>query len=556
MKNLKSIRTIFSGVLGLLFFLSLSAQHTASYAPDRIIIKFRDNVKTEISENSRGIIMFNLPDLDALNATYGCASVSELSRGSNSKQFSSIYLLTFKEMVNIPEIIKKYINTGYFIYAEPDYKGFINGMAGNDSIMPNDTWFSRQWSLYNNGTFGFPGVKMDADIDMTEGWTIEQGDSNIIVGIIDTGVKFDHPELSGRIWHNYEETPGNGIDDDNNTYIDDTRGWDFANNDNDPADDEGHGTNVTGIIGANGNNSIGYAGVDWNCKLMILKGINSSNWGYYSWWIGGINYAVNKGADVINMSVGGTDASQALEDAVSSAIQSGVVVVACMMNNNSNVTCYPAACLGVIAVGSTDPDDNRSHPFFWDPNSGSNYGPHISVVAPGNYIYGLDYQSNTNYSTYWGGTSQATPHVAGLASLLRAQNPGKTPAQIKTIIENSAEDQVGEPVEDTPGWDQYYGWGRVNAYAALQTTQSVKEHDLNALMVYPNPSSGQFQVKANLPAGSDAELVISDPMGKILNRKPMNSPVTSFDLSGFEKGVYIITMKCDEGISIKKIILQ
>jgi len=183
-------------------------------------------------------------------------------------------------------------------------------------------------------------------------------------------------------------------------------------------------------------------------------------------------------------------------------------------------------------------------------------GPHISVVAPGNYIYGLDYQSNTNYGTYWGGTSQATPHVAGLASLLRAQNPGKTPAQIKTIIENSAEDQVGEPVEDTPGWDQYYGWGRVNAYAALQTTQSVKEHDLNALMVYPNPSSGQFQVKANLPSGSDAELVISDPMGKILNRKPMNSPVTSFDLSGFEKGVYIITMKCDEGISIKKIILQ
>jgi thermitase len=555
MKNLKNIRTIFSGVLGFLFFFGLSAQHTANYAPDRIILKFKDNVKTEISENSRGTIEFNLPDLDALNATYGCTSVSELSRGSRNKQFSAIYLLTFKELVNIPEMIEKYGKTGYFCYVEPDYKGHINGTY-SDSIMPNDTWFSRQWSLYNNGTFNFPGVKVDADIDMTEGWTVEQGDSNIIVGIIDTGIKFDHPELSGRIWHNYEETPGNGIDDDNNTYVDDIRGWDFANNDNDPADDYGHGTNVTGIIGANGNNSLGYAGVDWHCKLMIMKGINSSNWGYYSWWIAGINYIVDKGGKVINMSVGGTDASQALQDAVSFAIQSGVVVVACMMNNNSNVTCYPAACTGVIAVGSTDPDDTRSHPFFWDPNSGSNYGPHISVIAPGNYIYGLDYQSNTNYGYYWGGTSQATPHVAGLASLLLAQNPGKTPAQIKTIIENSAEDQVGDPVEDTPGWDQYYGWGRVNAYAALQTTQSIKNENFIGLMVYPNPSNGKIQVKANLPVYSNTELIISDLMGKVLSRKVMSAPVTSFDLSGFGKGVFIVTVKSDEAVFVKKIILQ
>ena len=124
------------------------------------------------------------------------------------------------------------------------------------------------------------------------------------------GIKFDHPELSGRIWYNYDEIPGNGIDDDNNTFIDDTKGWDFVNSDNDPTDDYGHGTNVTGIIGSNGNNSIGYAGVDWHCKLMIMKGINSSNWGYYSWWIGGINYIVGKGVNVINMSVGGTDVSR------------------------------------------------------------------------------------------------------------------------------------------------------------------------------------------------------------------------------------------------------
>jgi len=556
MKNLKSIRTIISGALGFMFFFSLSAQYSANYAPDRIILKFKDGIKTDISENSRGIVMFNLPDLDALNSAYGCTSVTDLSRGSKNKLFSAIYLLNFMENGKIPEMIQKYEKTGYFIYVEPDYKGSINGMAGIDSIMPNDTWFSRQWSLYNNGTYPFAGVKVDADIDMTEGWMIEQGDSNIIVGIIDTGIKFDHPELAERIWYNYEEIPGNGIDDDHNTYIDDTKGWDFANSDNDPTDDYGHGTNVTGIIGANGNNSIGYAGVDWHCKLMILKGINNSNWGYYSWWIGAINYAVDKGVNVLNMSVGGTDVSQALQDAITFALQSGVVVVACMMNNNSNPTCYPAAYAGVIAVGSTNPDDKRSHPFFWDPDSGSNYGPHISVIAPGNFIYGLDYQSNTNYDYYWGGTSQATPHVAGLAALLFAQNPARTPAQIKTIIENSAEDQVGDPVEDTPGWDQYYGWGRVNAYAALQFSQGIDKKNIPNFLAYPNPSQGKFKVKANITTYMNAEITISDLIGKILVRQEVNSPVTSFDLSGFGKGVFLITIRNDESLSVQKIILQ
>ena len=210
----------------------------------------------------------------------------------------------------------------------------------------------------------------------------------------------------------------------------------------------------------------------------------------------------------------------------------------------------------MIAVGSTDPDDKRSHPFFWDPNSGSNYGPHISVIAPGNYIYGLHYLSNTNYDTYWGGTSQATPHVAGLASLLLAQNPARTPAQIKTIIENTAEDQVGDPSEDTPGWDQYYGWGRVNAYAALQVSQSIDKKDFPGLLAYPNPSQGKIQVRTNITIYKNADITISDLIGKILVRQKVNFPVTSFDLSDFGKGVFLMTFRSNEGISVKKIILQ
>ena len=560
MKNLNCIRSIISGVLSLMFFLNLSAQHSANYAPDRIILKFKDGIKTEIAENARGIAMFHLPEIDALNAQYTCTSVSDLSTGSQKSQFLSIYLLSFKNRIDIPEVIEKYKNTGYFDYVEPDYKGGISGDPGYDSIMPNDTWFSRQWSLYNNGTFPFPGVKVDADIDMTEGWTIEQGDSNIIVGIIDTGIKFDHPELSGRIWYNYDEIPGNDIDDDNNTYIDDTKGWDFANNDNDPTDDYGHGTNVTGIIGANGNNSTGYAGVDWHCKLMILKGINNSNWGYYSWWISAIHYAVDNGAKVINMSVCGTDVSQALQDGVNYALQNNVTIVACMGNANNNTPNYPAGYQGVIAVGSTDPDDTRSNPFFWSPTSGSNYNSYISVIAPGNFIYGLDYLSNTNYNTYWGGTSQATPHVAGLSALLLAQKPARTPAQIKSIIENTAEDQVGDPVEDTPGWDQYYGWGRINANAALNyDPQTIRKIDFHSFTLFPNPSHGKFVVKTENPPEKNSEIIISDLLGKVLFRRILTSTSTLIDFSDKMKGIYFVTYKINmtnDGFFVNKIILQ
>jgi subtilisin family serine protease len=140
------------------------------------------------------------------------------------------------------------------------------------------------------------------------------------------------------------------------------------------------------------------------------------------------------------------------------------------MNANTDTAYYPAACRHVIAVGATNPDDTRSAPFFWDKSSGSNYGKHITVVAPGNFIYGIDPEG---YDTYWGGTSQAAPYVSGLAALLIAQDPSRTADEIIDIIKNTADDGVGNPSEDKPGWDQYYGYGRINAYKALSFGASV-----------------------------------------------------------------------------------
>ena len=331
--------------------------------------------------------------------------------------------------------------------------------------LPNDIYAGRQWYIKNNGDFSRSQSRPGADIGLLQAWEIQPGDSQVIVAVLDGGCDIENPDFEGRIWANTKEIPDNGIDDDQNGFIDDVNGWDFVNSDNTLEDETGHGTNVAGIIGAKVNNNIGYAGIDQHCKLMILKITDKYGNGKYKDWAAAIYYAVNNGARVINMSVGGVAPSKQLSDAVNYAFANNVVVVSSMMNTNTDKPYYPAAISGVIAVGATNPDDTRAQPFFWDEKSGSNYGNHISVVAPGNYIYGLSPKGD---NFFWGGTSQAAPIVAGLAALLVAQDMSRTPQDIKHIIEITADDKVGDPAQDINGWDMYYGFGRVNAYRALR----------------------------------------------------------------------------------------
>ena len=515
-----------------LFLTSLSfSQNPNSQEPIRVILKFK--TQNGLKKVKAGDLL-TTKSLRTLNEKNRLQSVHK----TGNKKAEDTYVLLLKPDQKLEQVIKEYLNTSLFEYVEPDYKGEGGGKRMLLQTVPNDNYFSRQYGLVNDGSFDRAPAKPDADIDMDLAWDIETGDDSIIVAVLDSGLKLDHPELSGRLWINSNES-SDGNDTDTNGYADDLHGWDFANNDNDPTDDQGHGTNVTGIIGADAQNNLGYAGVDWHCRLMVCKVLDGENSGYYSWWAEAIYYAVDNGAKVINMSLGGSSYSNTLKDTVEYAYENGVVVVACMMNENTHEPYYPAKYETTIAVGATNPDDKRAAPFFWSETSGSNYGNHLDVVAPGNYIYGLNYQSNTKFNTYWGGTSQATPLVAGLSALLLAQDPTRSPDEIRNILRNTAEDQVGDATEDVEGFDIYYGYGRINAeQALLQNSLAFEEAErLPDLHIYPNPFSDQIGIK-NMEAIQT--LVIYNLFGVELRRlKNPGEDYLTVNLADLSNGLYI-----------------
>tara|TARA_B100001996_G_scaffold344831_1_gene300840 strand:- start:1688 stop:3292 length:1605 start_codon:yes stop_codon:yes gene_type:complete len=491
----------------------------------QIIIKF----KQEFKANSIYYVnnkKFNDKHLNQLNKNNNVKSI-KLTGNIKDKR---TYAIELKSNKSYEEIIKMYKNTGQFEYVEENFKGEGHG----NEFYPDDAYFNQQWSHNNDGSFA--NSTIDADIDSPAAWALTQGDPNLIVAILDSGVKLDHPEFSGRIWLNENEIQ-NGTDTDSNNYIDDINGgWDFANNDNDPTDDHGHGTNVSGIAMASGNNNIGYAGVNWNSKMMVCKILDDQNSGYYSWWAEAIYYAVDNGASVINMSVGGNSSSTLLSEAIDYAYNNNISVVVSTGNQNSSIQ-YPAKYSNSFAIGSTDPDDTRSAPFFWDSNSGSNYGPELDFVAPGNFIYGLNHLSNTNYNYYWGGTSQAAPHVAGLISLLISEVPSLTPENIREILINSSEDLIGDE-SDTSGFDEFYGNGRINAYEALleALALNISEIEEYKFEIYPNPTSGIINLNNN---GEVLNIKIYDINGKIVFENK-NYSLQQLNISKLNKGIYFM----------------
>jgi subtilisin family serine protease len=369
-------------------------------------------------------------------------------------------------------------------YAEPNY------IAHKLSVIPNDTYFGNQWSLQNLGTYA--GGTAGADISATDAWSVSTGNHNVVVAVLDTGVDYTHPDLVGNIWTNSGETScTDGIDNDHNLKIDDCKGWNFVTciefgdedcvtpgvENNNPFDDEGHGTHVAGIIGAVGSNSLGITGVMMSVRLMPVKVLNAQGTGYYGDIEDGIDYAVTNGAKVINASLGGSEFSQSLYDVISAANTKGVLLVAAAGNdgaNNDLLPTYPASfnLPNIIAVAATDQNDRMA--------AFSNFGPiSIDVAAPGVYILSTVPTWWSNYEGYGlldfkGGTSMAAPHVSGLAGLLRGYYTHFTHPQVKATILRYT--------DSIPSLSGFIGTaGRINAYRAISSLQTPESASSSAL---------------------------------------------------------------------------
>jgi subtilisin family serine protease len=364
------------------------------FRPDRIIIKPKAGT---------------LSSLDA---------VKKQSRGRTIKSYKALGGL---EVVQLPdgetveEALERYRTSGLVEFAEPDYKLHA-------SILPNDPHFlsGLQWSLRNSTT--------GRDIHAPEAWDTATSASNIVVAVIDTGIRYTHQDLAANMWVNPDEVPGNGFDDDRNGFVDDMHGINTIMRNGNPMDDGDHGTHVAGIIGAVGNNGRGVAGVAWKVKLMACKFLDANGDGDTSDAIDAIDYAREKGAQVINGSFGGVDYSSALYTAIQSARNAGIIFVAAAGNDTINLDqlpIYPAcyALDNIVVVGGTSRSDTLDTGY-------SNYGASsVDLCAPGTGIYSTWGTSDTAYMSSTG-TSMATPHVAGAIALMRARFPSLSHGQI------------------------------------------------------------------------------------------------------------------------------
>ena len=318
--------------------------------------------------------------------------------------------------VSVADALSLFQQEAGVLAVQPDYQISL-------SRTPNDPGFTQLWGMNNPG--GRAGWKGDADIDAAEAWDQRTSASSIIVAVIDTGVDYTHPDLAANMWRNAGEIAGNGRDDDGNGFVDDVYGYDFANNDSNPMDDNGHGTHVAGTIGAVGDNGYGVAGVAWEVRLMAVKFLGAGGSGYTSNAIRALNYAVANGAVLSNNSWGGGTFDTALNNAIANARSQGHIFVAAAGNearNNDASPSYPASYPldNVVAVAALTAQDQLA--------SFSNYGrTTVDLAAPGVGIYST--LPGRRFGTM-SGTSMATPHVTGALALVWAQHPGWTYRQV------------------------------------------------------------------------------------------------------------------------------
>lgn len=400
------------------------------YAPGEVLVKFKTGTPPE--------------EIEGLFQEFEVSKINKIKK-------LEIHHLGIPASFTVLEMVEKFKKNPLIKFAEPNYRRY-------KMVIPDDPYYSQQWALNQAN---------DHDIDAQQGWDLETGSASVIIAIIDDGIDYNHEEfLSGKLWINPTTNEP---------------GWDFGGTCEvctpsgskkcTPDDDvmhesgSGHGTAVAGIAAATTNNAKGIAGTSWGPVIMPLKTEDSCGNIYDSYIAEAIEFAADNGADVISMSLGGPIDSSTIRDACDYAWTTEGKVVLASSGNEGGAIGYPAAYSTTIAVGATTEYDWRAG---W-----SNFGPELDVVAPGTNIYTPDWSASGegydpgSYYSGFGGTSASCPFAAGMAALLISHDPSLTNTQVRDFIRATAEDQIGNPAEDTAGFDNYYGYGRINIDAAL-----------------------------------------------------------------------------------------
>jgi PKD repeat protein len=402
-------------------------------------------------------------------------------RTIQSMGLNRVYVISFDESLSTNEFNTIQLIPNIELIEEvPQYSFFYT---------PNDYNATIMWNLEK--------------ISSRQAWDIEKGGKNILVALVDDGMDTAHSDLQPTIWKNTNEIPGNGIDDDNNGYIDDVFGWDMADNDNNPhvlpSHNLSHGTHCSGTIGARTDNNNGISGIGFNVKIMPIKcGRNGTPFIYNAYQ--GVEYAIENGARIISMSWGGGSYSYIYQLIFDVAAQKNVVCVAAAGNSSTNTKMYPAAYNHVIAVGSTTTTDAKS--------GFSNYGTWVDVMAPGSNIYST---IPGNAYGYKSGTSMACPLVSGLCALMLSRNPNLTAAQVESCLKSSC-DNINSSNSSFIG---QIGAGRINAYEALRCIKPLNANFATSKQVLcisdtvryvdktiPLPNSWYWEFEGGTPATS------------------------------------------------------
>ncbi|RKD25502.1 hypothetical protein BEP19_00720 [Ammoniphilus oxalaticus] len=395
-----------------------------NHSPHIMTIHHNENEKSHAIKREVTVKFVKNPDQTELD------EIKQQINGKVKRQWDNYWI--FKSKTKSKTDLINYFNGRDDVeFAEPNFLLLPNDFP--TGLLPNDPLYTRyQWNL--------------PMINMEKAWDISRGSEEVIIAVIDTGIDLKHQDFQGQL----------------------VKGYNVLTGQNDPMDDNGHGSHVAGIIAASTNNNLGIAGVSWNNKIMPIKAIGSEGTGTSFDIARGIRWAADHGAKVINMSVGNYHPSGILLDSIRYAHSKGIVLVAASGNDNSNQPSYPAAYPEVISVAAVDQQARRAE--F------SNYGGTVEIAAPG-----VDIPSAYLYNEYaaLSGTSMACPHVAGLAGLILSVEPRLKNEQVRKIIQQSAQKVTGA------GRDDEYGYGLIDVSKALQIASDPTDIEVEDDIVEP-----------------------------------------------------------------------